>query len=292
MSLSSDRLQIVKRVTSHLATRRRFVLCSFQQEVYAMPQQTPDDQPPPRLTASQKRDLELRSLSVSYRDPARKRRVHRHIVVESRRLSNSAKQVSREPPEHAVPGAPDEEAPDQDGGAQTLRYPRHARLGLMFMALQSSVARVAKQYGIPSETLYSWFREEGGIQEIREYVASSAGVAFQRLVQLTCDELALRLKDSSSEELFSSFRKMLEVGERTGLVKAGSRGVGGGAVESESSPEHPPRSPQIVLQIVPPTPMLPPGSGSQGNALQQPAQDAAPGQDAIIDGEVTDVFED
>lgn len=241
------------------------------------------DTPPP-LSASRKRDLVLQAKQgQDYVDPARRRRQIKtqprlsqsesppRLTRAIRRLRPTTAQLAVTGP--ALPSPTIPEAVLSDGGSTTT-IPRHARLGIMFMALQEGVTPIAKRFEIPESTLYTWFREEGGIQEIREYVAETASVALQRLVQVTCDELQSRMLDAPTPELFETFRKMLEVGETSGLVRRRRGGSGSGS--GSESGERPSPTPGIVLQFNTPASLPTPG-----DTKSDPSQ--------VIQGEVTDV---
>lgn len=227
---------------------------------------------------SERRDAALRAQPEGYVDPARRRKPSRDVRTASR-ITRAARRARL---------APLVQPPESRGeGEKGLTVvPRHERLGIMFLALQHGVTAVSEQFNIPESTLYMWFREEGGIQEVREYVASRASVAFQRVIQAACDELSARMHDAPNDELFASFRKMIEVGD---TVRPRGRKGGG---ESERSPEGTP-SP-ITLQFIG-SPALPEGSPrseSQGNAKPgHSVSENAPPED-VVDGEVTDVFDD
>lgn len=222
---------------------------------------------------SERRDQQLRDMPDGYVDPARRHRSSRpRPRAEPRHDPSVPPATAKRKARLAMaftPSAPDERA---------VTIPRHARLGIMFMALQSSIPQAAKLFKVPESTLYAWFREEGGIQEVREYVAEKANVSFQRLVQVMCDELSSRMEGAPNDELFASFRKMVEAGE--GMIKKRKR------AESESGPEGAP-APSVVLQFSSP-PALPEGSRYQGNN-EDPEQ--SPPED-VAEGEVTDVFDD
>jgi len=240
------------------------------------------------------REQQIKNAPKHYRDPARNRKTHNLVL---NRATAPAPVAARHPVPDAV-----------DVGAGMGHIPRHARLGIMFVALQEGVPVTAARFGVPEATVYNWFKEEGGIQLIRDYVTASASVAFQRVIQSTCDELIKRMHQAKSEELFLSFRKMLEVGEKAGLVRASAGGAGeaGESGESENGPNptHEELRPAIVLQFNQPGlpgPEAPksdtkhphPGSSEKANALDSPARDGIdPAQ--VIEGEarVIDVFDD
>jgi hypothetical protein len=157
------------------------------------------------------------------------------------------------------------------------------RLGIMLVAIQDGVPSTAEQFDIPERTIYGWFAQEGGLTAVREYAQAAASNSFTKLIQKACDELYSRMEEASDDELFASFRKMLDTAEEAGLVGVRSEKKRRG--ESEESPGHPPGTPSIVLQFVPPAPAIaPPGSKSES---ESPAQ----GED-VVEGEVTDVFDE
>jgi hypothetical protein len=85
------------------------------------------------------------------------------------------------------------------------------------------------------------------------------------------------MEEASDDELFASFRKMLDTAEEAGLVGVRSEKKRRG--ESEESPGHPPGTPSIVLQFVPPAVPLPSGSEAKTN---DPASQ-------VVDAEATEV---
>ena len=218
-----------------------------------------------KRTSAQKKDELLRE-AKDYVDPARKRR------KKQSEGKPDFKPVERTP----KPSLPTKTEPIKLVGGE---IPRPQRLGLMLLAVQHSVREVSKEYDVPEDTIYGWFRSEGGIIAVKEYVASAAQVSFSRLIASTCDELESRMRQAPTEELFTSFREMLRVQEQV-------LGVGKKQAESERSPGPAQGStPAVILQFNPPV-ALPPGSTPDTNGAQTPAQED------IVDGEVTDVFDD
>lgn len=220
---------------------------------------------PSRLSPSQRRDAAIRDRPEGYVDPARYRaRKHRPKVTKIKK--------------HIIP--PFQQPSDATAVVESEPYPRHMRLGIMLVAIQDGVPSTAQQFDIPERTIYGWFAQEGGLTAVREYAQSAAENSFTKLIQKACDELYSRMEDASDDELFASFRKMLDTAEGAGLT--GVRSAKKRRGESESSPEHPPGTqPHITLQFVPPAP-----------AIDSPKTKVTVEEEEEVEGEVTDVFDE
>jgi len=130
-----------------------------------------------------------------------------------------------------------------------LTYTDDEKFALMYLCIRSDVRTVSQQEDIPENTIYGWFRQVGGIDKVRTFVASKAEVSFYNLIDETAQEIRNRLEEAPTEELFETFRKMMDVADRAGIAAPERRGSGRG--ESGGSPGHPGNG-GIVLNFNPP----------------------------------------
>lgn len=222
------------------------------------------------MTSQKDKDALLRAQPDSYVDP-----LHKHNRARKRKPRKTAPRKLIAP--HTYEGKPS--APTTSI-AEAEPYPKHMKLGIMIIAVQDGVPEAAKQFDIPQGTIYGWFKQEGGLNAIREYTQAAATNSFTKLIQRTCDELHLRMKDAPDDELYETFRKMLDTAEKAGI--SGVSAPGSKAGVSGQLPGSSQGSP-INLIFNAPTP-LPPGSKDQGNVT--PPED-------VVEGEVVaDVFDE
>ena len=222
------------------------------------------------MTAASKRDAKLRDMPDGYVDPARGRKKHKTVrrVKQERKARERAKL------------APLTEEEEREFEPRDPLLPPHQRQGIMFLALQKSVAVAAQECEVSEGTIYKWFKEEGGIEAIRGYVVSKAEVSFYKMLDATAQRLLDTIKDATPEELQERFLKMLETADRAGLSVAGGRK--GRRGESADSPEHPDKTPPVTLVFNPPA--LP--------DKKDEGKEASPPKDEdTVDGEVINVFE-
>ena len=182
--------------------------------------------------ATRRQDKKIREAPDGYVDPARYRGKDGHKrkkkmsgkLSPGRRKERLAERAASSPvvydPETAQP-----------------TYSEEEKFALMYLCIQSSVKVVSLNEQIPERTLYAWMRQVGGIEKIRSFVASQAEVSFYNLINETAQEIRLRLNDASSEELFETFRKMMDVADRAGI--AAPERVSGRGREAGGDPGHP-----------------------------------------------------
>lgn len=225
------------------------------------------------MTSQKDKDALLRAQDT-YVDPLRAR------AKASRRKRTRRKTVPRKTITHLTqegkPSAPTTSI------AEAEPYPKHMKMGIMLMAVQDGVVETSKALNVPQGTIYGWFKQEGGLNAIREYTQAAATNSFTKLIQATCDELHSRMQNAPDDELYETFRKMLDAAEKVGISGVSSPGAKAGV-----SGVHPgsTQAPPINLIFNNPTP-LPPGSEAQGNvAPSTPPED-------VVEGEVTDVFDE
>ncbi len=108
-------------------------------------------------------------------------------------------------------------------------YSSAERMGIMMLAVQEGVPHTAEKFKMPERTIYSWFREEGGIAEVRAYVESKASASFMRAIDAACNEVVKRLANATDEQVMVTFRKMLEVGTTDKLYQREPADEAGGS---------------------------------------------------------------
>ena len=217
---------------------------------------------------TEKQDKKLRAEGDDYVDPARYRGKGGHVKKKKRsgRLSpGSRKRALRDRAERN---------PAADTSDIALTYTDDEKFAIMYLCIRSTVKTVSLQEGIPDTTLYGWFRQVGGIDKVREFVASKAEASFYSLIDETAQEIRLRLSKAPNDELFETFRSMIDMASKTGM---GRRGSG----ESGDSPAgaHPPI--QMIFQGQPPA--LEVSSSPKAEDKQD---------DKEVDGEVVNVFDE
>ncbi len=181
-----------------------------------------------------KRDRAIRSQPGNYVDPARyrgrsghkkKKRLLSSSSVETPKLSgrlsprNRKKNLQARAARSGVREVDTSLAPT---------YTDDEKFALMYLCIRSNVKTVSQQEQIPENTLYGWFRQVGGIDRVREFVASKAEVSFYNLIDETAQEIRHRLKEASNEELFETFREMLSVADKAGIASPERSKKGGG----------------------------------------------------------------
>ena len=221
---------------------------------------------------TEKQDKKLRAEGDDYVDPARYRGKGGHVKKKKRsgRLSpGSRKRALRDRAERN---------PAADTSDIALTYTDDEKFAIMYLCIRSTVKTVSLQEGIPDTTLYGWFRQVGGIDKVREFVASKAEASFYSLIDETAQEIRLRLSKAPNDELFETFRSMIDMASKTGM----GRQRGG---ESGDSPggAHPPI--QMIFQGQPPALDV---SSSSSPPKAKDKQD----DDEEVDGEVVSVFDD
>lgn len=190
-------------------------------------------------TATKRRDKKLRENQGEYVDPARYRGAKKNKLF---RKIKPSKLRKKEPPTDMQVYRPEE--------GESRTYTSQEKFGIMQVALATSVEEAATEFSCSTISIYKWFKEVGGIREIREYVSSKAGITLYKAITSFLEDLDRRLEEASEEEYFETFRKLLSVMRESGLsVNSG---------ESERGPVHP-QGTGITLNF------NPPGSDSQGN---------------------------
>ena len=219
-----------------------------------------------------------------YVDPARKRlekkkgRRFASTQLTEHRRQKAARSHTK------TPFTPEENtALDERISLEGTTLPRHERLGIMFIAVSNGVSAASKQFDVPRQTIYHWFREEGGFEEINAYVESAARVGFNKLQTTLYEEIERRMQDASDEELFESFRKLMpgNAPQEAPLTKRQRRERG----ESDGSPV-PTQVPGVTLVFN--TPSLP-----EGEKAPPPEAVDTKSEDDTVEGEVkvVDVFD-
>lgn len=215
---------------------------------------------------SERRDKAIRD-SPSYKDPVRKQRKRkRHVDSGSGRISRK------------------ERTSDLAASSPTATFPRHERMAIMLDAVGIGVPAAAKKYEMSSTTLYGWFREEGGLTEVREYVESRMEVSFHESLEAAFEELKLRMAGATDAQLFATLRKKLQ-------TEAGAGGSRGRGKSGESgNPSEGAQVPGVSLIFNTPPASLPEGkstrSSSKGNdspSDTKPDVDAEEGKFSVFD---------
>lgn len=199
------------------------------------------------MTTTKDRDAAIRKKhrKGSYRDPARDRGTSKQAKRKARR--DKIKKDVRQVPTTSLVTEDDDYVPSD------TRYQPHERMGIMFHALQTSIEEACEVSGVTHQTLYKWFREEGGVTEIKAYVQSKAEVSLHKMLDTFLGDLPRRLQDLDNEEYFETFRSMLSSAEKAGLFRNPASDVGKrGGGRSGESPEGTEGQGGIHFHITPP----------------------------------------
>lgn len=208
--------------------------------------------------ATRRKDRQIRESGDDYVDPARYRGKAGH--VSKRLLSKNGKKSGKTSKRNRKKNLEDRakrSGVEIDSTALEPTYTDDEKFALMYLCIRSSVKTVSQQEQIPENTLYGWFRQVGGIDSVRSFVASRAEVSFYDLIDSTAQEIRHRLKDASDEELFETFRTLVSAADKAGLSAPERRGRGAG--ESDGVLTHGEAN-RITLNFG----SSPPGTASQG----------------------------
>ena len=88
-------------------------------------------------------------------------------------------------------------------------YPGPERLGLMFLAMRDGVYATAREHGVPTRTLASWFVEYGSLPAVQEWLRAETLGSFLRCEQSLYRELERRLPDWPNDELGMTLRALV-----------------------------------------------------------------------------------
>ena len=236
------------------------------------------------MKSKRSRQDEAITNTKDYVDPARgrlekkptKRFASKYLTEQRRKRALRAKTKTPFTPE-------EDESLNERIHLEGTTVPRHERLGIMFIAVANGVTAAAKQFDISTRLIYGWFREEGGFTEIAGYVEAAAKVGFNKVTVLLYEEIQIRMKDASDEELFESYRKLMPIQQGDGLTNRQRRERG----ESDGSPVPPQGGVHLHFN----TPSLPEGE-SKEPPKDVDTKSPPPGED-IVEGEakVIDVFD-
>lgn len=192
--------------------------------------------------ATKRRDRKLRENKGDYVDPARYRGAKKNKLFKKAKTIPKTKRSKKEPFTNLQVYRPEE--------GESKTYTSQEKFGIMQVALATSVEEAATEFHCSTISIYKWFKEVGGIREIREYVSSKAGITLYKAITTFLEDLDRRLEEASEEEYFETFRKLLSVMRESGLsVNQG---------ESDGNPGHP-QGTGITLNF------NPPGSNPEGN---------------------------
>lgn len=161
------------------------------------------------------RDKKIRNQPDNWRDPARDRashlKLHKHKGPKRSKRPKTPRRGNK-----AV-------AIYEPKDYEERHYTDAEKFGIMQAALSTSVEQAAKKYECSSFSIYRWFKEVGGIREVKEYVASRASIGLFKAIDLFVEDLDRRLEEASDEEYFETFRKLLTIARDAGLTVDGGR---------------------------------------------------------------------
>ena len=123
-----------------------------------------------------------------------------------------------DPPTPPIPSKEDNPSPDvlpaaPDNGQPRIGhagpYPGPERLGLMFLAMRDGVYATAREHGVPTRTLASWFVEYGSLPAVQDWLRAETMGSFLRCEQSLYRELERRLPDWPNVELGMTIRALV-----------------------------------------------------------------------------------
>ena len=175
--------------------------------------------------ATKRRDKAIREASKkgTYVDPARHLGTSKKAVKKkARRLkADKARQVSnrKSPTKEEMEAQPGTEIYVPEDNPVAAIKSRAERMGIMFFALQTSIEQAAEEYAVAKDTIYRWFKEEGGLAEVRAFLASKVEASLHSTIDMFLKDMPRRLKGLDDEEYFDTFRTLLASAEKAGLFR-------------------------------------------------------------------------
>lgn len=115
----------------------------------------------------------------------------------------------------SLPSPPSGQLPPPDvpqrtpGVGHAGPYPGPERLGLMFLAMRDGVYATAREHGVPTRTLASWFVEYGSLPAVQDWLRAETLGSFLRAEQSIYRELERRLPDWPNDEMGMTVRALI-----------------------------------------------------------------------------------
>ena len=217
---------------------------------------------PSKATERHDRAIRRASREGNYKDPARN--LGTSMKSKRKRTNRLARDKAAKTKTPAI-------YEPEDNPIAVMRS-RSERMAVMFFALQTSVELAAEEYGVHKDSIYRWFKEEGGLAEVRAYIAARVETSLHHTIDLFLQDLPRRLETLDDETYFDTFQALLNSAEKAGLFRDRGVGRGGKRVTGESgdSPEEPDGS-GIHFHIT-----APPASDSSSAPTPTPTPDSSP----------------
>lgn len=89
-------------------------------------------------------------------------------------------------------------------------YTETEKIGTMLLALEQGGPIAEQKTGVPHTTIYSWFKEAGGIDIIRQYAEARSGHSVLSAKAAIANEMIRRVEALGDEQLAGIFREMLK----------------------------------------------------------------------------------